>query len=89
MERDLTAHTAAFETADASKWVNRQGHCSTQPRATINMNISTSPSGRSVTEAAERRGQCPPEGAGPARGEASSVGLGEILAAAGGRGMLL
>jgi hypothetical protein len=55
MERDLTAHTAAFETADASKWVNRQEHCSTQPRATINMNISAGPSGRSVTESAERR----------------------------------
>ena len=55
MERDLTAHTAALETADAAKWVNRQEYCSTQPRATINMNISTSLCGRSVTEAAERR----------------------------------
>ncbi len=60
MERDLTAHIAALETADASKWVNRQEYCSTQRRATINMNISTSLCGRSVTEAAEqRRGPLP------------------------------
>ena len=60
MRCDLTAHTAALETADASKWVNRQEYCSTQPRATINMNISTSLCGRSVTEAAEqRRGPLP------------------------------
>ncbi len=55
MERDLAVHTAALETADASKWVNRQEYCLAQPRATINMNISTSLSGRSVTESAERR----------------------------------
>ncbi len=55
MERDLTAHTAALGTADAAKWVNRREYCSTQPRATISMGISTSPSGRSVTESAERR----------------------------------
>ena len=47
MERDLAAHTTALETADAAKWVNRQEHCSTQPRATISMGISTGPSGRS------------------------------------------
>ena len=35
MERDLTAHTAALETADAAKWVNRQEYCSTQPRANL------------------------------------------------------
>jgi hypothetical protein len=55
MVRDLTAHTAALGTADAAKWVNRQEHCSTQPRATISMNMLTSPCWRSVTEAAERR----------------------------------
>ena len=55
MEHDLTAHTAALETADAAKWVNRQEYCSTQRRATISMGNSTGPSGRSVTEAAERR----------------------------------
>ena len=55
MERDLAAHTVALETADASKWVNRREYCLTQPRATINMNISTSLCGRSVTESAERR----------------------------------
>ena len=55
MERDWAARTTALETADAAKWVKRREYCSTQPRATINMNISTSPSGRSVTEAAERR----------------------------------
>ena len=54
MERDLMAHTTALETADAAKWVNRQEYCSTQPRATISMGISTGPSGRSVTESAER-----------------------------------
>jgi hypothetical protein len=55
MERDWAAHTAALETADASKWVNRQEYCSTQPRATISMSMSAGPCGRSVTEAAERR----------------------------------
>jgi len=55
MERDLMAHTTALETADAAKWVKRQEYCSTQPRATISMGISTGPSGRSVTESAERR----------------------------------
>ena len=54
-ERDLTAHTAALETADAAKWVKRRENCSTQPSATINMNMSAGPCGRSVTEAAERR----------------------------------
>ena len=46
MERDLAAHTTALETADAAKWVNRQEHCSTQPRATISMSIPTGPCGR-------------------------------------------
>ena len=55
MERDLAAHTTALETADAAKWVNRQEHCSTQPRATISMGISAGLCGRSVTESAERR----------------------------------
>ena len=55
MERDLAAHTTASETADAAKWVNRQENCSTQPRATISMGIAAGPSGRSVTESAERR----------------------------------
>jgi hypothetical protein len=55
MERDLAAHTTALETADAAKWVKRREYCSTQPRATINMNMSTSLCGRSVTESAERR----------------------------------
>jgi hypothetical protein len=55
MERDLTAHTAALGTADASKWVNRHEYCLTQPRATISMGMSTGPCGRSVTESAERR----------------------------------
>ena len=54
-ERDLAAHTTASETAEAAKWVNRQEYCLTQPRATISMGMSTGPSGRSVTEAAERR----------------------------------
>ena len=55
MERDLAAHTAALETADAAKWVKRREYCSTQPRATINMNMSAGLCGRSVTESAERR----------------------------------
>ncbi len=55
MERDLMAHAAALETADAAKWIKRREYCSTQPRATINMNMSASLCGRSVTEAAERR----------------------------------
>ena len=46
MERDLAAHTTALETADAAKWVNRQEHCWTQPRATISMGMSTGPCGR-------------------------------------------
>ena len=46
MERDLAAHTTALETADAAKWVNRLEHCSTQPRATISMGMSTGPCGR-------------------------------------------
>ncbi len=54
MERDWAAHTTALGTADAAKWVNRQEYCSTQPRATISMGISTGPSGRSVTESAAR-----------------------------------
>jgi hypothetical protein len=60
MERDLMAHTTALGTADAAKWVKRQEYCSTQPRATISMGISTGPSGRSATEsAARRRGPLP------------------------------
>ena len=55
MERDLTAHTAALETADAAKWVKRRENCSTHSRTTISMNMSTSPCGRSATESAERR----------------------------------
>jgi hypothetical protein len=55
MERDWSAHTTALETADAAKWVNRRENCSTQPRATISMGIAAGPSGRSVTESAERR----------------------------------
>jgi len=55
MERDWAAYTTALETADATKWVNRQEYCSTQPRATISMDISTGLCGRSVTESAERR----------------------------------
>ena len=55
MEHDLTARTTALGTAGAAKWVNRQEYCSTQRRATISMGISTGPSGRSVTESAERR----------------------------------
>ncbi len=54
MERNWAAHTTALETADAAKWVNRQEYCLTQPRATINMGISTGPSGRSATESAKR-----------------------------------
>ena len=54
MERDLMAHTTALGTADAAKWVNRQEYCSTQPRATISMGMSTSLCGRSVTESAAR-----------------------------------
>ena len=46
MERDLAAHTTALETADAVKWVNRQEHCWTQPRATIIMGMLTGPCGR-------------------------------------------
>jgi len=46
MERDLVAHITALETADAAKWVNRQEHCWTQPRATISMGMSTGPCGR-------------------------------------------
>ena len=55
MERDLTAHTAALGTADASKWVNRHEYCLTQPRATISINIPTGPCGGPAAEAAERR----------------------------------
>ncbi len=55
MERDWSAHTTALETADAAKWVKRQEYCSTQPRATISMGMSTSPCGRPAAEAAERR----------------------------------
>ena len=55
IRRDLMAHTTALETADAAKWVKRQEYCSTQPRATISMGISTSLCGRSATESAERR----------------------------------
>ena len=54
MERDLAAHTTALETADAAKWVNRQEHCLTQPRATISMGMSTGPCGRPTMQAAER-----------------------------------
>ena len=54
MERDMAAHTTALETADAAKWVNRQEYCSTQPRATISMGMSTGPGVRSVTESAAR-----------------------------------
>ena len=54
-ERDLAAYTAALETADAAKWVNRQEHCSTQPRATISMSIPTGPCGRPAAESAARR----------------------------------
>ncbi len=43
--RDLMAHTTALGTADAAKWVNRQEHCLTQPRATISEYF-----GRSVRE---------------------------------------
>ena len=60
MKCDLGARTTALGTADAATWVNRQEHCSTQPRATISMGISTGPSGRSVTESAERRLGPPP-----------------------------
>ena len=55
VERDWAAQTTALGTADAAKWVNRQEHCLTQPRATISMNISTGPCGRPAAEAAERR----------------------------------
>ena len=55
MECDWAAHTTALGTADAAKWVNRQEHCLTQPRATISMNISTGPCGRPAAEAAARR----------------------------------
>jgi hypothetical protein len=55
MERDSMAHATALGTADAAKWVKGRENCSTQPRATINMNISTGPCGRSATESAERR----------------------------------
>jgi hypothetical protein len=39
MERDFAAHTTALGTADAAKWVNRQEHSLTQPRATLSMGI--------------------------------------------------
>jgi hypothetical protein len=55
MELDLAAHTTALETADAAKWVNRQEHCLTQPRATISIGRSTGPCGRPTAEAATRR----------------------------------
>ena len=55
MERDLAAHTTALETADAAKWVKRREYCSTQPRATISINIPTGPCGGPAAEAAERR----------------------------------
>ncbi len=47
MGRDLAAHTAALGTADAAKWVNRQEHCLTQPRATISMSMPTGAGDRS------------------------------------------
>jgi hypothetical protein len=43
MERDWVAHTTALGTADAAKGVNRQEYCSTQPRATISMGMTTGP----------------------------------------------
>jgi hypothetical protein len=47
MERDLGAHSMALGTADA-KWVNRQEHCLTQPRATISMSMKTGGSCRAA-----------------------------------------
>jgi hypothetical protein len=57
-ERDWAmwaAHTTAFGTADAAKWVNRQEYCLTQPRTTIIMSRQTGSYGRPAAEAAERR----------------------------------
>ena len=59
MERDWAARNTALGTADAAKWVNRQEHCLTQPRATISINLPTGPCGRPATEAAERRRTAP------------------------------
>jgi hypothetical protein len=72
MDCDLMAHTTALGTADAAKWVKRREFCSTQPRATISMGISTGPSGRSVTEAAERR-------RGPVQGRHQKPGTGVVV----------
>ncbi len=55
MERDWAAHTTAFGTAGAAKWVNRHEYCLTQPRATISINIPTGPCGGPAAEAAELR----------------------------------
>jgi hypothetical protein len=44
-----------WERQGAAKWVNRQENCSTQPRATISINIPTGPCGGPAAEAAERR----------------------------------
>ena len=52
MERDWAAHTTALGTAGAAKWVNRHEYCSTQPRATISINIATGPCGGPAAEAA-------------------------------------
>ena len=57
----MAARTTALGTADAAKWVNRQEHCLTQPRATISMSRKAGPCGRSVTHAAERRRGAPPQ----------------------------
>ena len=54
-QRDWAAHTTALGTADAGKWVKRQEHCLTQPRATISINLPTGPCGRPAAEAAARR----------------------------------
>ena len=54
MECDWAAHTMVLGTADAAKWVSRQEHSLTQPRATISMSITTGPCGKPAREAAER-----------------------------------
>ena len=55
MKCDLGARTTALGTADAATWVNRQEYCLTQPRATMNIGMSTGPCGRPAAEAAARR----------------------------------
>ncbi len=55
-ERDWAAHTNALRTEDASRWVNRQERCLTQPRSTINISMPTGPCRRPTAEAVAAHG---------------------------------